>query len=314
MQITGVSIAVLIPCYNEGAAIYHVVQSIRQQLPQALIYVYDNNSTDDTCEQALSAGAIVRFEPKQGKGNVVRRMFADIEANIYLMIDGDGTYDVKAAPYMIEMLINENLDMVIGARKEETETAHRPGHKLGNQLFNWVLALLFKSKYKDIFSGYRVFSKRFVKSFPALSSGFDVETELSIYSLEMGLPVKEIETPFFDRVEGSVSKLSTFRDGFLILWRMFFLFKEIKPMVFFGLIFIFFTTLSILLGYPVITEYLRTGLVPRLPTAILSTGIMLLGFLSLTCGFILDSLSHGRKELKRIHYLMFKPAGSYSQK
>lgn len=296
-------IAVLIPCYNEEAAIYNVVQGLRQRLPTARVYVYDNNSTDETVKEAFRAGAIVCHEPRQGKGNVVSRMFADIEADIYLMIDGDGTYDIDSALKMIETLVSEKLDMVIGTRVEQTSTAHRVGHKFGNLLFNKALSILFKSNFRDIFSGYRVFSRRFVKSFPALSTGFDIETELSVHSLEMGLPVKEIETPFFERAEGSVSKLSTFRDGFRILWRMIFLFKEIKPLVFFGFFFIFFVGLSLLLGYPLVTEFLRTGFVPRFPTAILSVGIMLLGFLSLTCGFILDSLSYSRKEAKRLRYL-----------
>ena len=297
------SMAVLIPCFNEEAAIYEVVQGLKQKLPEARVYVYDNNSTDETVKRALLAGAIVCHEPRQGKGNVVSRMFADIEADIYLMIDGDGTYDIESAPEMIEALIAEKLDMVIGTRAQQTDAAYRSGHKFGNLLFNKVLSIFFKSEFRDIFSGYRVFSRRFVKSFPALSSGFDIETELSIHSLEMGLPVKEIETPFFERAEGSVSKLSTFKDGFRILWRMIFLFKEIKPLVFFGTFFLFFVGLSLLLGYPLVTEFLHTGLVPRFPTAILSVGIMVLGFLSLTCGFILDSLSYSRKEAKRLRYL-----------
>ncbi|MBY0461835.1 MAG: glycosyltransferase [Alphaproteobacteria bacterium] len=308
---SNLSIAVLIPCFNEEAAIYDVVQSLKRKIPEARVYVYDNNSTDDTVKCALLAGAIVCFEPRQGKGNVVSRMFADIEADVYLMIDGDGTYDIDSAPEMIEALIAGKLDMVVGTRLEQTDTAHRSGHKFGNLLFNKVLSIFFKSEFKDIFSGYRVFSRRFVKSFPALSSGFDIETELSIHSLEMNLPVKEIETPFFERAEGSVSKLSTFKDGFLILWRMIFLFKEVKPLVFFGTFFVFFVGLSLLLGYPLVTEFLHTGLVPRFPTAILSVGIMLLGFLSLTCGFILDSLSYGRREAKRLRYLSLPAPGQY---
>ncbi|MBY0280937.1 MAG: glycosyltransferase [Alphaproteobacteria bacterium] len=308
---SNLSIAVLIPCFNEEAAIYDVVQNLKRKLPEAKVYVYDNNSTDGTVKCALQAGAIVCFEPRQGKGNVVSRMFADIEADVYLMIDGDGTYDIDSAPEMIETLISQKLDMVIGTRLEQTDNAHRSGHKLGNLLFNKVLSIFFKSEFKDIFSGYRVFSRRFVKSFPALSSGFDIETELSIHSLEMNLPVKEIETPFFERAEGSVSKLSTFKDGFLILWRMIFLFKEVKPLVFFGAFFIFFVGLSLLLGYPLVTEFLHTGLVPRFPTAILSVGIMLLGFLSLTCGFILDSISYGRREAKRLRYLSLPAPGQH---
>jgi len=299
------SLAVLIPCFNEEAAIYDVVQALKHQLPGSKIYVYDNNSTDNTAEKARTAGAIVHFEPRQGKGNVVRRMFADIEADVYLMIDGDGTYDIKSAPRMIEALVLEKLDMVVGVRVEQTDSAHRCGHKFGNLIFNKVLALFFKSNFKDIFSGYRVFSRRFVKSFPALSSGFDIETELSIHSLEMNLPVREIETPFFERPLGSFSKLSTFKDGFRILRRMVFLFKEVEPLAFFGVFFILLAALSLILGYPIVIEFLKTGLVPRFPTAILSMGVMLLAFLSLTCGLILDSLSYSRREAKRLKYLSF---------
>lgn len=300
------SIAILIPCYNEEAGIAGVINSFKKHLPAATIYVYDNNSTDQTIACARDAGAVVRTESRQGKGNVVRRMFADIEADLYVMIDGDGTYDTSAAPTLIKQLLDNNLDMVIGIRKEESETAHRVGHKFGNTLFNWVLAFLFNSPFKDIFSGYRVFSRRFVKSFPPLSSGFDIETELSIYALEMQLPVKEIETAFFDRAEGSFSKLNTFKDGFHILWRMIFLFKERKPMLFFGGFFFLFTAISSILGTILIKEFLATGLVARIPTAIICVGSIVLGFLSLACGLILDSVSCARKEAKIMHYLKFK--------
>ena len=305
------SIAILIPCYNEESGIGEVVLSLRQQLPKADIYVYDNNSMDNTAEKARAAGAIVRFEPRQGKGNVVRRMFADIDADIYLMIDGDGTYDATVASQLADLLLKENLDMVVGIRKEESSTAHRSGHKFGNTLFNWVLSVLFKSHFKDIFSGYRVFSKRFVKSFPQLSSGFDIEAEISIYALEMNLAVKEVETSFFDRAEGSVSKLSTFKDGFRILWRVILLFKEIKPMLFFGAFFVFFMLLSSALGYILVKEFIATGLVPRMPTAIVCVGSIILGFLSLACGLILDSLSCARREAKIMHYLSFKRPSAY---
>ncbi len=303
---TSYTIAVLIPCYNEEAGIAEVVTNMQKNLPGARIYVYDNNSTDQTIIRAIEAGAIVRSEPRQGKGNVVRRMFADIDADLYIMIDGDGTYDPKAAPILIHELINNKLDMIVGTRKEESESAHRTGHKCGNIIFNWVLSILFNSPFKDIFSGYRVFSRRFVKSFPPLSGGFDIETELSIYALEMNLPVKEIPTSFFDRAEGSVSKLSTFKDGFRILWRMIFLFKECKPMAFFGIFFLFFTLLSLGLGSVLITEFMTTGLVPRIPTAIICVGSTILGFLSLACGLILDSVSCARKESKIMHYLSYK--------
>ena len=300
------SIAILIPCYNEEAGIADVINAFKKHIPTATIYVYDNNSTDQTIACAQNAGAVVRCESRQGKGNVVRRMFADIEADLYVMIDGDSTYDTSAAPTLIKQLLDNNLDMVIGTRKEESDTAHRAGHKFGNTLFNWVLSFLFNSPFKDIFSGYRVFSRRFVKSFPPLSSGFDIETELSIYALEMQLPVKEIETAFFDRAEGSFSKLSTFKDGFLILWRMIFLFKERKPMLFFGVFFFLFSAISAILGTVLIKEFLATGLVPRMPTAIICVGSILLGFISLACGLILDSVSCARKEAKIMHYLQFK--------
>ena len=300
------SIAILIPCYNEEAGIADVVNAFKKHIPTATIYVYDNNSTDQTIAYARNAVAVVRIESRQGKGNVVRRMFADIEADLYIMIDGDGTYDASAAPTLIQQLIENNLDMVIGTRKEESSTAHRVGHKFGNTLFNWVLSFLFNSPFKDIFSGYRVFSRRFVKSFPPLSSGFDIETELSIYALEMQLPVKEIETAFFDRAEGSFSKLSTFKDGFRILWRMIFLFKERKPMLFFGGFFFLFMTIASILSTILIKDFLATGLVARIPTAIICVGSIVLGFLSLACGLILDSVSCARKEAKIMHYLHFR--------
>jgi len=300
------SIAILIPCYNEEAGIADVVFSFKKYLPTAIVYVYDNNSSDATIARARDAGAIVRTESRQRKGNVVRRMFADIEADLYLMIDGDGTYDASAAPTLIQRLLDNNLDMIIGTRKEESDTAHRVGHKFGNTLFNRVLACLFNSPFKDIFSGYRVFSRRFVKSFPPLSSGFDIETELSIYALEMQLPAEEVETAFFDRAEGSFSKLSTFKDGFRILWRMIFLFKERKPMLFFGGFFFLFTAVASMLGTVLIKEFLVTGLVARIPTAIICVGSIVLGFLNLACGLILDSVSCARKEAKIMHYLHFK--------
>jgi glycosyltransferase involved in cell wall biosynthesis len=300
------SIAILIPCYNEEAGIADVVNAFKKHIPTATIYVYDNNSIDQTIARARNAGAVVRVESRQGKGNVVRRMFADIEADLYIMIDGDGTYDASAAPTLIQQLVENNLDMVIGTRKEESSTAHRVGHKFGNTLFNWVLSFLFNSPFKDIFSGYRVFSRRFVKSFPPLSSGFDIETELSIYALEMQLPVKEIETAFFDRAEGSFSKLSTFKDGFRILWRMIFLFKERKPMLFFGAFFFLFMTIASILSTVLIKDFLATGLVARIPTAIICVGSIVLGFLSLACGLILDSVSCARREAKIMHYLHFK--------
>lgn len=295
-------IAVLLPCYNEGLAIAKVVKQFREVLPGADIYVYDNNSQDDTMTQAMGVGAIVRREHEQGKGHVVRRMFADIDADIYVMADGDGTYDSASSPRLMETLVNEHLDMVVGTR-ESSPGVHRTGHQLGNQLFNYVLKVAFKSHFTDIFSGFRVFSRRFVKTFPALSKGFDIETELSIHALEMHIPTKEVLTPFHERIVGTESKLKTFQDGFRILWRMCFLFKEVKPFVFFGSIALVFALLSLILGYPVIKTYLLTHWVDKVPTAILAAGLMILSFINLTCGVILSSMSYSRKEIKQLFYL-----------
>jgi glycosyltransferase involved in cell wall biosynthesis len=297
------NIAVLLPCYNEGSAIYNVVKAFKDTLPTAQIYVYDNNSTDDTRHQAALAGAIVRQELRQGKGHVVRRMFSDIEADIYIMADGDGTYDTASAPLLIQLLLENELDMVVGTRREQTDSAHRTGHKLGNILFNWALKILFLSPFKDIFSGYRVFSRRFVKSFPALSAGFDIETEMSIHTLFNQIPFMEFETPFFDRAEGTESKLSTFKDGIKIMWRMVHLFKEYKPMPFFGGIGSVLGLTALVLGFPILREFLATGLVPRIPTALLCTGLSVTAMLSFVCGFILDSLCRMRKENMRLFYL-----------
>lgn len=299
---TALRIAVLLPCYNEGKAISQVVGQLKTTLPSAIIYVYDNNSTDDTSQQAHLAGAIVRKEPKQGKGQVVRRMFSDIDADIYLMMDGDGTYDVASAPKLIQALIDEQLDMVIGTRAQN-EQAFRKGHQFGNKIFNMTLKTLFQSNFTDIFSGYRVFSKRFVKSFPALTTGFDTETELSVHALEINCPCQEIETPFFERALGTASKLNTFKDGFRILWRMCFLFKEVKPFYFFGIIALVFFLLSMGLGYPVIKTYFLTQWVYKVPTAILAAALMILSFISFTCGLILSSVSYARREMKKLMYL-----------
>ncbi len=296
-------IAVLIPCYNEGKAIYKVVSDFKEQLPEADIYVYDNNSKDNTSEEATRAGAIVRFEPRQGKGYVVRRMFCDIDADAYLMVDGDGTYDFTRARDLVNELLVNQLDMVIGTRVEKTTTAHRAGHKLGNQIFNLALKLLFQSNFKDIFSGFRVFSKRMVKSFPAISNGFDIETELSVHALNLNLSVKEIETDFFDRIAGTQSKLSTFKDGFKIGIRMLSLFKDFRPFLLFSLISTILISSGLYLGAILIKEFLETGLVLRIPSAMLCVGLMILGFLSFACGLILDCISNQRRENLRLHYL-----------
>ena len=297
------SIAVLVPCYNEETAIPKVIADFRRVLPDARIYVYDNNSRDRTVEVARAAGAIVRREPLQGKGNVVRRMFADIEADIYVLVDGDATYDADSAPKMIAMLRDESLDMVNGARVTDIQKAYRPGHRFGNWLLTSMVAWIFGNRFTDMLSGYRVFSRRYVKSFPALSAGFETETELTVHALELRMPTAEVATPYKDRPVGSVSKLSTFRDGFRILWTIIVLVKEERPMQFFALLALFFAAISTLLIIPITVEYLQTGLVPRLPTAILSMGLMMIGFASLACGLILDTVTRGRREMKRMRYL-----------
>ncbi|MDE1900103.1 MAG: glycosyltransferase [Alphaproteobacteria bacterium] len=295
--------AVLIPCYNEEAAIAQTVADFRRALPHADIYVYDNNSRDRTVEVARQAGAIVRREPLQGKGNVVRRMFADIEADIYVLTDGDATYDAASAPDMIARLCAESLDMVNGARVTDIEKAYRPGHRFGNWLLTGMVAWIFGSRFTDMLSGYRVMSRRYVKSFPALAAGFETETELTVHALELRMPIAEIATPYKDRPEGSISKLSTFRDGFRILWTIVVLVKEERPMPFFSLIALVLAVVATILMIPVVMDFIDTGLVPRLPTAVLSMGLMILAFLSLACGLILETVTRGRREMKRMRYL-----------
>ena len=297
------TIAVLIPCYNEELTIASVVASFRQTLPEATIYVYDNNSKDRTIEVARAAGALVRSEPLQGKGNVVRRMFADIEAEVYVLVDGDSTYDAASAPEMIQLLRDNQLDMVNGARVTGIKEAYRPGHRFGNWLLTSIVAWTFGNRLKDMLSGYRIFSRRYVKSFPSLAVGFEIETELTIHALHLRMPVAEMETPYKDRPNGSVSKLSTYRDGLRILWKILVFIKEEKPMAFFSLIALAFCGASVLLALPILREYIATGLVPRLPTAVLSMGMMTIAFLSLACGLILDTVTRGRSEMKRMRYL-----------
>ena len=297
------SIAVLIPCYNEEVAIASVVKDFRKELPEAKIYVYDNNSKDQTAANALKAGAIVRKESRQGKGYVVRRMFANIEADIYIMIDGDNTYDSSSVHKLIAKLQDENLDMVVGTRKFVEDEAYRAGHKLGNWLFTTCIKMIFGRSFTDILSGYRAFSRRFVKSFPCTSGGFEIESELTVHSLDLELPVGEVETHYFARPEGSQSKLSTYKDGYKISRMILTMIKEFKPFIFFGSWFALFAIAAIGFATPLVFTYLETGLVPRMPTAILSTGLMLLAFLCLFSGIILDSLNRGRKEIKRLKYL-----------
>lgn len=295
--------AVLIPCFNEEESIAKVVTDFRQTLPDAAIYVYDNNSTDRTSDLARRAGAIVRTERAQGKGNVVRRMFSDIEADIYVIVDGDGTYDAASAQALINALITEHMDMVIGTRLHSSKDLFRRGHRFGNKLLTRTVGFLFGKKIIDMLSGYRAMTRRFVKSFPALSRGFETETELTIHALSMKVPILEIETPYYERYGGTASKLSTYKDGLRILKMIIYFFKEIRPALFFTLIFAILVLFSIGFGIPLLIEYIKTGLVPRLPTAVLSASLMLLAFLSLTCGIILDSVKGGRWEAKRLAYL-----------
>lgn len=298
-----IDVAVLVPCYNESATIRQVVEGFRRCLPIATIYVYDNNSTDPTATIAEEAGAIVVREPLQGKGNVVRRMFADIEADVYVLVDGDATYDAGAAPALIEKMLDEQLDFVNGRRIAVDAGAYWPGHRLGNQVLTGLVAWTFGDRLIDMLSGYKVLSRRFVKSFPALSSGFETETEIAVHALELNMPIGEMDTTYSERPTGSESKLSTFRDGFRILRLIAILIKEERPLPFFGAIFVILLAISLIVGIPVVIEFFETGMVPRLPTAVLATGVALLGFLSLVCGLILDTVTYGRRELKRLHYL-----------
>ena len=296
-------IAVLLPCYNEEAAIEATVAGFRAALPGATIYVYDNNSGDRTRELAAGAGAVVRSERQQGKGHVVRRMFADIDADVYLMADGDLTYEPAAAPAMVDLLLADRLDMVVGTRRHERKDAYRGGHVLGNRLFTGLLSGLFGRSFSDIFSGYRAFSRRFVKSFPVLSSGFEIETEMSVHALELRMPVGEFETSYAARPEGSHSKLSTVRDGWRILKTIVTLYRIERPVLFFGSIGAFLLAAAIVLAVPLVVTYLATGLVPRFPTAILITGMTVIAVLCFFAGLILDTVTRGRREVRRLAYL-----------
>lgn len=295
--------AVLVPCYNEEAAIAVVVRDFKAALPHATVYVYDNNSRDSTVEVATAAGAVVRREPLQGKGNVVRRMFSDIEADVYVMVDGDATYDAASAPALIRKLVDERLDMVNAQRVTEIVEAYRPGHRFGNRLLTGLVANIFGDRIQDMLSGYRVFSRRFVKSFPALSTGFETETELTVHALELNMPIAEMPTPYKDRPEGSFSKLNTIRDGIRILRTIGNLVREERPLQFFSAAAGVLLLLALILAAPLLAGYVETGLVPRLPTAVLAVGLTLSAFLSLACGLILDTVTHGRREMKRLRYL-----------
>lgn len=301
--------AVLIPCYNEEAAIAAVVRDFRTALPDATIYVYDNNSRDKTAEVAAAAGAVVRREPLQGKGNVVRRMFADIEADVYVLVDGDDTYHAPSAPLLVAKLTGEQLDMVNAQRISTADAAYRRGHVLGNRLLTGLVGGFFGKRTDDMLSGYRVFSRRFVKSFPALAGGFEIETELTVHALEMRMPFTEVPTPYKERPPGSISKLSTYRDGLRILFMIGKLVKEERPMQAFGVASLVLALSSLLLATPLIMTYIDTGLVPRLPTAVLAAALMILSFLALTCGLILDSVTRARREAKRLAYLAHPAPG-----
>jgi glycosyltransferase involved in cell wall biosynthesis len=300
-------IAVLVPCFNEEAAVATVVADFRKALPSAEIFVYDNNSSDRTIAVAREAGAQVRSESRQGKGHVVRRMFADIEADIYVLVDGDATYEAASAPRMIDALLTDRLDMVVGFRVDQAETAYRRGHRTGNWMLTSFLSSVFGQAFRDILSGYRVFSRRFVKSFPVLSDGFEIETELSVHALELALPVAEIETPYYARPAGSFSKLNTWRDGFRILGTILKLYRSEKPLRFFTAIGIFLMLVSVGFAVPIIITYLEEGIVPRLPTAILSMGLMILAVLSGSSGLVLDTVTRGRREMKLLAYLSQAP-------
>lgn len=305
-QVAEPRIAVTIPCYNEAVTIAKVIEDFKRALPNADIYVFDNNSSDNTAQIARDAGAIVRTETQQGKGHVVRRIFADVEADIYIMADGDDTYDASLSPTLVELLQKNHVDMVVGTRANVTEDAGREGHAFGNKVFNKLYNAMFGDKFSDIFSGYRIFTRRFVKSFPAVSAGFEIETEMSVHCSQLGIPTLERPTPYGVRPEDSHSKLRTFRDGFRILGMFAMLAKETRPAAFFGAIGVGFAILATLLAAPILLTYAQTGLVPRLPTAILSMGLVVTGTITAVCGLILDSLARARIEAKRSVFLSFK--------
>jgi len=307
MTKSGLRVAVLVPCFNEEAAVATVVSDFRKALPTAEIFVYDNNSKDRTIEVARGAGAIVRSERRQGKGRVVRRMFADVDADVYVLVDGDATYDAPSAPRMIAKLLGEHLDMVVGLRVDQEQAAYRRGHRTGNWMLTNFLSSVFGQAFTDILSGYCVFSRRFVKSFPVLSDGFEIETELTVHALELALPVAELETPYYARPEGSFSKLNTWGDGFRILSTILKLYRSEKPLRFFAAIGAFLALVSVGLAIPVLVTYLEEGLVPRLPTAVLSTGLMIVAVLAVSSGLVLDTVTRGRREMKLLAYLAQSP-------
>jgi glycosyltransferase involved in cell wall biosynthesis len=306
----GMRLAVLVPCFNEEAAIAKVVSDFRAALPAASVYVYDNNSTDRTAELARAAGALVRRETHQGKGNVVRRMFSDVDADLYVLVDGDATYDAASVGIMIEKLLKDRLDMVVAARVHHDHSAYRRGHQTGNRLLTGFVASVFRPSFTDVLSGYRVFSRRFVKSFPVLSRGFEIETELTVHALELELSVAEIPTPYYTRPKGSASKLSTWRDGLRIVATILKLSRSERPLTFFSAIGVVLATVSVVLAIPIFITYVEKGIVPRLPTAVLSTGLMLMAFLSIASGLILDTVTRGRREMKLLAYLEHRAPGA----
>ena len=304
-------IAVLIPCYNEEVALKIVISNFKIALPCSKIYVYDNNSTDSTVQVAKDAGAIVRSEPLQGKGNVVRRMFADVEADIYVLVDGDDTYDAFQAENLINELVCNHLDMVNASRYSSSKESYRSGHRLGNLLLTSMVAWLFGHRFKDMLSGYRIFSRRYVKSFPAEAAGFEIETELTVHALQLNLPVSEVVTQYKERPIGSVSKLSTFKDGFRILSMILRLIKSERPFMFFTFFSALFLLHALYLSVPLFETFMMTGLVPRIPTAVIIVGLSILSAISFACGLILDTVTRGRRELRRLVYLQY-PAPAFS--
>jgi len=303
MTIDDLEIAILVPCHNEEVTIAKVVNDFRAQLPHASVYVYDNNSTDDTSSVAAHAGAIVHKETQQGKGHVVRRMFSDVDASVFVLVDGDDTYDATSVRKLIDTLLDEQVDTVNARRVSNVDKAYRFGHQFGNRLLTSIVNWLFGKRCADILSGYRVFSRRFVKSFPALSTGFEIETELTVHGLSLNIPMAEVDTPYKDRPDDSSSKLNTYRDGSRILWTIMILTKDYRPFFFYSIISSALALLSLALGIPIVIEFLDTRLVLRFPTAFLSASVMVLAFLSVATGLILDSVARGRREVKRLHYL-----------
>lgn len=299
------TIAVLLPCFNEAGAVGKTVADFQRALPSATIYVYDNNSADGTVKEALQAGAVVRHEYRQGKGEVVRRMFSDIDADIYIMADGDDTYDASICPVLIEQLNNEKLDMIIGSR-ERSSGAYPKGHILGNKMFSSLINLAFDAQLNDVFSGYRIMSHRLVKTAPIFSDGFQIETELTVHALHHNMSIKEVSTQYQPRPEGTSSKLNTLSDGLKILNFILFLLRDVKPMFFFGVLSILLGLISLSLGIPVIVDFVDTGLVERLPTAVLSSSIALIAVMSFFCGLILDNVSRGRREMRILSILRFE--------